>query len=136
MASACRRHIHPGHGLVTHLEGWAGGGCGVVASTPVYRCIGRESLPRSYNRDGREDSGGAQGGDKVEAKEQIRMLADETCSHSSVQTLALVWNLKTKLSVATVKGNALVFQSCIGQLARKTGEAFQKGATRPHTEVG
>ena len=41
-----------------------------------------------------------------------------------------------ELSVATVKGNALVFQACISQLARKTGEAFRKGETCPHAEVG
>ena len=52
-----------------------------------------------------------------EAKEQIRLLADEACSDSSVQRSAFVGNLKTKLSVATAKGNALVFQSCICQLA-------------------
>ena len=44
--------------------------------------------------------------------------------------------LKTELSVATVKGNALMFHACICQLARKTGKAFQKGATCPHAEVG
>ena len=33
-------------------------------------------------------------------------------------------------------GNALVFQSCICQLVRKTCKAFQKGATCPHAEVG
>ena len=64
------------------------------------------------------------------------MLADEACSHSSMQRLAFARNLKTELSVATVKGNALVFQSCICQLARKTGKAFQKGATCPNAEVG
>ena len=70
-----------------------------------------------------------------EAKEQIRMLADEACSHSSVQISAFGRNLKTEISVATVKGNALVFQSCICQMARNAGKAFQKGATCPHTEV-
>ena len=45
-------------------------------------------------------------------------------------------HLCTELSVATVKGNALVFQACIRQLAQKTGKAFQEGATRPHAEVG
>ena len=44
-----------------------------------------------------------------EAKEQIRILADEACSHTSVQRSA--WNLNTELRVATVKGNALVLQS-------------------------
>ena len=67
-----------------------------------------------------------------EAKEQMRTLADEACSHTSVQRSVIARNLKTELSVATVKGNALVFQSCIFQLARKTGKAFQKGATCPH----
>ena len=66
-----------------------------------------------------------------EAKEQIRMLADEACSHSSVQRSAFVRNLKTELSVATMKGNALVFQACIRQLARKTGKAFQKSGIMP-----
>ena len=64
-----------------------------------------------------------------EAKEQSRMLADEACRHSSMQRLAFVRNLETELSVATVKGNALVFQSCICQLARKTGKA--KGGNMP-----
>ena len=59
-----------------------------------------------------------------EAKEQIRMLADEACGHSSVQRSAFVRNLKTELSIATVKGSALVFHSYICQLARKTGKAF------------
>ena len=45
-------------------------------------------------------------------------------------------NLKTEPSVTTVKGNTLVFQACISQLARKTGKAFHKGATCPHAEVG
>ena len=40
------------------------------------------------------------------------------------------------ISVAMVKGNALVFQACIGQVARKMGKAFQKRATRPHAELG
>ena len=71
-----------------------------------------------------------------EAKEQIRMLADEACSHSSVLRSAFVRNLKTALSVATVKGSAFVFQACICQLARKTGKYCQKGATCPHAEVG
>ena len=52
-----------------------------------------------------------------EAKEQIKMLADEACSHSSVQISMCSRNLETELSVATVKGNALVFQACICQLA-------------------
>ena len=70
------------------------------------------------------------------AKEQIRILADEACCHSSVSRSTFIRNLKTELSVATVKGNTLVFQACISQLARKTGKAFQKGATCPHAEVG
>ena len=45
------------------------------------------------------------------------MLADEACSHSSVQISMCSRNLETELSVATVKGNALVFQACICQLA-------------------
>ena len=69
-------------------------------------------------------------------KEQIRILADEACCHSSVNRSTFIRNLKTELSVATVKGSALVFQACISQLARKTGKAFQKGATCPHAEVG
>ena len=64
-----------------------------------------------------------------EAKEQIRILADEACCHSSVNRSTFIRNLKTELSVATVKGDALVFQACISQLARKTGKAF-------HAEVG
>ena len=52
-----------------------------------------------------------------EAKEHIRMLADEACSRSSVQRSAVVRNLKTELSVATFKGNAVVFQSYICRLA-------------------
>ena len=64
------------------------------------------------------------------------MLVDEACSHSSVQRLAFVRNLKTKLSIATVKSNALGFQACICQLAQKTGKAVQEGATCPHAEVG
>ena len=59
------------------------------------------------------------------------MLADEACSHASVPRSAFVRNLKTELSVATVKGNALVFQSCICQMARKAGKAFRKWATCP-----
>ena len=69
-------------------------------------------------------------------REQIRKLADEARSHSSVHRSEFVGNMKTESSVATVKGNALVFQACISQLARKTGKAFQKGATCPHAEVG
>ena len=46
-----------------------------------------------------------------EAKEQIRMLADEACSHSSVQISAFFRSLKTELSVAAVKDNALVFHA-------------------------
>ena len=37
--------------------------------------------------------------------------------------------------LVNVKGNALVIQACISQLARKTGKVFQKGATCPHAEV-
>ena len=43
------------------------------------------------------------------------------CSPSSA---SFVRNVKAELSAATVKGNALMFQSCICQWARKTGEAF------------
>ena len=68
-------------------------------------------------------------------KEQIRILADEACCHSSDNRSTFIWNVKTELSVATVKSNALVFQAYISQLARKTGKAFQKGATCPHAEV-
>ena len=64
------------------------------------------------------------------------MLADDACSYSSVQRSAFVMNLKTALSVATVKGSGFVFQACICRLARKTGKAFQKGATCSHAEVG
>ena len=71
-----------------------------------------------------------------EAKERIRMLADEACSHISVHRPALVGNLKTKPSVATVKGNALVSRACISQMARKKGKEFRKGATCPHAKVG
>ena len=127
---------------------------------------GTERHLRTYNRDGREDSGGAQGGSKSvkiredskgkhhakagtlgytyatlapethgrlgdEAKEEIRMLSDEACSHSLVQRSALVRSLKTELSVVTVKGNALVFQSCICQMARKTGKALKKRGNMP-----
>ena len=64
------------------------------------------------------------------------MLADEACSHSAVQKSAFFRSLKTEHSVATVQGNALVFQACVCQLARKTGQAFRKGATCLHAEVG
>ena len=55
-----------------------------------------------------------------------------------------VWNLHrdwVKLSQFVIcthlsKGNALVFQACICQLARKTGHAFPKGAKFPHAEAG
>ena len=70
------------------------------------------------------------------AKGEIRMLADEACSHTSVQKSAFVCNLKTELRVATVTGNALVYHECNCQLARKTCKVFQKGATCPHAEVG
>ena len=43
-----------------------------------------------------------------------------------VQRSPFVRNLKTERSVATVKGNAIVFQACIRQLARNQGKAFQK----------
>ena len=52
-----------------------------------------------------------------EAKEPIRMLPDEACSRSSVQRSAFARNLKTELSVATVRGNAVLFQACVCQLA-------------------
>ena len=58
------------------------------------------------------------------------------CCHSSVNRSTFIRNSKTELIFATVKGNALVFQACISQLARKSGKAFQKGATCPHAEVG
>ena len=54
----------------------------------------------------------------LEAKEQIKMMADEACSHeSAVDRSAFVRNLKTELSVATEKGNALVFHASTCQLA-------------------
>ena len=53
-----------------------------------------------------------------EAKEQIRILADEACCHSLVNRSTFIRNLKTELCVATVKRNAPVFQSCISQLGR------------------
>ena len=45
--------------------------------------------------------------------------ADEACSYSSVHRSAFVRNLKTELSVATVKGNALVFETCLCQKDRQ-----------------
>ena len=50
-----------------------------------------------------------------EAKEQIRILADKACCHTSVKRSTFIRNLKTERSAATVKGNALVFQACISQ---------------------
>ena len=44
------------------------------------------------------------------AKEQIRILADEACCHSSVNRSTLIRNLKTELSVATVKAMPLCFR--------------------------
>jgi hypothetical protein len=49
-----------------------------------------------------------------------------------VHRSAFVGNLKVELSVATMKGNALFFKACIGQM---TGKAFQRGATCPHAKV-
>ena len=72
----------------------------------------------------------------LEAKEQIKMMAAEACSHgSAVDRSVFVRNLKTEQSVATVKGNAPVFHACTCQLARVTGKDFQKGASCPHAEV-
>ena len=69
-----------------------------------------------------------------EANEQISMLADETCSHSSMQRSAFIRNLKTELSVAINQ------RQCprvpVMYLARMIRKAFQKGAACPHAEVG
>ena len=56
-----------------------------------------------------------------EAKEHIRIFADEACGHSSVNRSTFVRNLKRELCIATFKDSALVFQACISQVARKTG---------------
>ena len=45
----------------------------------------------------------------------------------------------TSLSIRVLlcaEGCAFLFQSCIGQLAQKTGKAFQQGATCPHAKSG
>ena len=49
------------------------------------------------------------------AKEQIRILPDEACSHSSGNRSACTRELKTEHRVTMVKGNALVFQSRVAQ---------------------
>ena len=64
------------------------------------------------------------------------MTAAEACSHGALDRSAFVTNLKTEVSVVTVKGNALVFHASACQLARKTGQAVQKGASCPDAEVG
>ena len=56
----------------------------------------------------------------------LRACEKRTCAPSTAPAV----------SVATVKGNALAFQSCIAQMARKKGKAFKKGAAFPHAEVG
>ena len=70
------------------------------------------------------------------AQEQIELMADKSCSHGAVDSSAFVRNLKTALSLATVKGNALVFHARTCRSAKMTGKAFQKGASWPHAEVG
>ena len=56
--------------------------------------------------------------------------------HSLVNRSTFNRNLKTERSVATGEGNALVFQACITQLARKTDEVFHERATCPHAKDG
>ena len=51
------------------------------------------------------------------------------CSHTARLHQGSVESMLRDPRVATVKDNALVFQACFGQLARKTGKAFHKGAT-------
>ena len=71
-----------------------------------------------------------------EAQQQIKLMADEACSHGAVGRSAFAGNLKTELSLATVKGNARVLHACTCQVANMTGEAVQKGASCPHAKVG
>ena len=70
------------------------------------------------------------------AKAEIKYLADVASSGGRVDRGAFIRNFKTELSVAHVKGNALVFQACFGQLARITGKAYKPGAACPHAEIG
>lgn len=63
----------------------------------------------------------------LEAQEQIR-------TGTELDRSAFVRNLNTELSVATLKGNAQVFNACTCQLARVTGKAFQNVAICPHAE--
>ena len=53
-----------------------------------------------------------------DAKEHTRKLAEEVYSNSPVHRTALVRNLKTELGVATVKGNAPVFEACVHKLTQ------------------
>ena len=141
------RHLQAqGHAPLPGSQGY--GNRGYLLGVSNKKCGAGRHL-RSYNRDGREDSGGAQGGrqecqdprsyqEKTPCecghigvhvrnagtcyswpfgRQSERADQDEACSHTSVQRSAFVRNLKTKLSVTTVKGNALVFQSFIFELA-------------------
>ena len=59
------------------------------------------------------------------------MLADEACSHTSVQRSEFVRNLKIELSASTVRGNALSVPIMHLPAGPKDGQGISKRGSMP-----